>query len=389
MKKNIFMKIRTFLSKLVRNYLINKRYKTNRMFFINYFKHIISSNPDIAKNDINSKKVNVWMNKWGVFGHNPLKYGWKAFHSYVDDNVNLVPNDIARNFIEPILTPEEYQPFYNDKNSFGMFLDKEWMPKTYFRSMKGMLYNGDYEAVQREDFASLFDGIDELVVKPAKDMGGKGVTLFVRNENGVFVDDKNNELTLSYLGNTYKTEYLIQECMKQSEFMAQFNPSSVNTLRVAVYRDVKTGKLDILGAVIRIGGKGSFVDNACSGGSFISIDKNGKLGRYACNTMGHKQSTYNYIDFENNEFIIPDFDKIKTFVYNVAQRMPHMNLFANDVAIDKNGNPKLIEVNTTMFSYWLYQFNGQPAFREYTDDLIEYCLKENKKIRPHLILKYN
>ena len=58
------MKIRTFLSKLVRNYLINKRYKTNRMFFINYFKHIISSNPDIAKNDINSKKVNVWMNKW-------------------------------------------------------------------------------------------------------------------------------------------------------------------------------------------------------------------------------------------------------------------------------------------------------------------------------------
>ena len=356
--------------------------------FEGYFKRIIDTNPSI---DIPSEqsKMDEWFNKWNVFGYSPTEYGWRAFHSFVKDNVNLVPNDVARNFIEPILTPEEYQPFYNDKNSFGMFLDKEWMPKTYFRSMKGMLYDGDYEAVQREEFMSLFNGIDKLVVKPAKDMGGKGVTLFVRNENGIFVDDKNNELTLSYLESTYKTEYLIQECMKQSEFMAQFNPSSVNTLRVAVYRDVKTGKLDILGAVIRIGGKGSFVDNACSGGSFINVDENGKLSNFACSESGNIRKIYNDIDFEKNEFIIPDFDKVKAFVFNVAKRMPHMNLFANDVAIDENGCPKLIEVNTIMFSYWFYQFNGHPVFGKYTDELIEYCLKENKKINPVIQLKYN
>ena len=40
---------------------------------------------------------------------------------------------------------------------------------------------------------------------------------------------------------------------------------------------------------------------------------------------------------------------------------------------DENGNPKLIEVNTTDFSYWLYQFNGKAAFGEYTDDLLKFC----------------
>ena len=69
--------------------------------------------------------------------------------------------------------------------------------------------------------------------------------------------------------------------------------------------------------------------------------------------------------------------------------MPHMSLFANDVAIDHTGTPRLIEVNTIQFSYWLYQFNGKPVFGPYTDELIEYCLKENKNIRPSFFLKYD
>lgn len=381
-------KLRNYLSVLRKDIFLKRRYKANQLMFENYFKRIIKNNPNI---DIpcNNEKLSEWFNKWNVFGYAPTEYCWRAFHTYVKENINLVPNDIGRNFIEPILTPEEFQPFYNDKNSFGLFLDKEWLPKTYFRSMKGMLYNGEYEAVQREDFMSLFNGLDKLVVKPAKDMGGKGITLFVRNENGIFVDDKNNELTLSYLERTYKTEYLIQECMKQNEYMSQFNSSSVNTLRVAVYRDVKTGKIDVIGALIRIGGKGSFVDNICSGGSFVYIDENGKLGNFACNEIGNTYKIHNDIDFSKNEFIIPDFDKVKRFVCNVAKRMPHMNLFANDVAIDENGCLKLIEVNTIQFSYWLYQFNGKPVFGKYTDDIIEYCLKENEKIHPQIILKYN
>ena len=66
-----------------------------------------------------------------------------------------------------------------------------------------------------------------------------------------------------------------------------------------------------------------------------------------------------------------------------------MSLFANDVAIDENGNPRLIEVNTIQFSYWLYQFNSKSIFGKGTDDLLLYCLAENKKLRPDMYLRYN
>ena len=374
------------LRRIILKIRLNRRYKSNRKIFERFFTKIIAANQ--IDDSFDKGKKEIWLKKWGGFGLKPTALGWKAFSHYMNNSVDFVPNDVARNFIEPILTPEEYQPFYNDKNSLGMFVDRDWLPKTYFRSMDGKLYDGEYEAVDKEHFLDLFNGVDKLVVKPAKDMGGKGVTLFTRKGND-FIDSDNKVLSLSYLERTYKTNFLIQECLKQNEYMSQFNPTSVNTLRIATYRDVKTGKIDVIGAVIRIGGKGSFVDNACSGGSFIYVDENGKLGKYACNEHGVRRTVYNDIDFEKNEFIIPDYERIKQFVCDVAKRMPHMSLFANDVAIDEKGNPRLIEVNTIQFSYWLYQFNGKPVFGKYTDDLIEYCLKENKKISPSVYLKYN
>lgn len=65
------------------------------------------------------------------------------FSKYMSDPTSIVPNDIAGIYIEPILTPSQYQPFYNDKNSLDLLFPKEWLPKTVVRSMMGQLYDGD------------------------------------------------------------------------------------------------------------------------------------------------------------------------------------------------------------------------------------------------------
>ena len=374
---------------IIRKILFKKYYNCNKKIFEAYFKKILKQNPDITTYD--KLGVEEWLKKWNVFGQEPSIYGYKLYNHYIKNDSNIVPNEIARNYIEPILTPQEYQPFYNDKNSFGILFDKDWMPKTYLRSINRMLYDGNYESISTSDYPieSLFGNEDELIVKPAKDMGGKGISLFKRNNNGNFVDDRGNVLSFEYLDKTYKTNYLVQEKFKQNQFMSQFNPTSVNTLRIAVYRDVNTGKLDILGAFLRIGGKGAFVDNISSGGSSVPINIiDGALGKYACDKSRVKHNIYNDIDFAKENLIIPNWNKIKAFVFDVAKRMPHMKLFANDVAIDINGNPKLIEVNTTDFSYMFYQVSGTPVFGKYTDELINFCLEENKKISQTSILKY-
>ena len=380
------MDIRQKIRRVIGSYLLHRYYLGNKRMFAGYFSKIKRLNSDI-KIPSNTARQKAWLKKWEVFGEKPNLLGYQVFSHFMGENVNFVPNEIARTFIEPVLTPNEFQPFYNDKNSFNLFLDEQWLPKTYYRSMNGRLYNGEYKSVARGDFLC-FKNVEKVVVKPSRDMGGKGVTLFCKKD-GSFIDGDGHVLSLDYLEKFYGTNYLIQECLRQHPFMVQFNPTSINTLRIATYRDVKSGDIVVLGAVLRMGGKGSFVDNACSGGSFVFVDENGRLGKKVCNEYGQMTSIHNDIDFENNEFIVPNYDKIRSFVIRVAERMPHMSLFANDVVLDEGGNPKLIEVNTIQFSYWFYQFNAKPVFGEYTDDLITYCQKEMGKVGIGIELKYS
>ena len=57
--------------------------------------------------------------------------------------------------------------------------------------------------------------------------------------------------------------------------MAQFNSTSVNTLRIVVYRSVTDNNLYVTNSILRIGLKDSVIDNAHAGGVFIGIDNNG------------------------------------------------------------------------------------------------------------------
>ena len=193
--------MRRILSKLVRECKRIMRYRHNRAFFDGYFKEIIKAN-HIKEIGINSPAYKEWKKKWSVFGNAPSPYGWQAFSDCMKEDVRFVPNDIARNFIEPVLTPSEFQPFYNDKNSLGMILDSRWLPKTFLRSMNGRLYDGNYLAVDKNSLYDLFKETNKLVVKPAKDMGGKGVTLFCR-KGDIFTDDKGNVLSLNFLEKNY------------------------------------------------------------------------------------------------------------------------------------------------------------------------------------------
>lgn len=366
------------------NYIIKVRRNSSiKRMFKNYFNTINRLNKFPKHVDSHLRE---WSKRWSIFGQEPLEEEYIAYRNYVGNNVDIVPNEIARCYIEPVLTPQEFQSFYNDKNSFGIIIPHDIMPKTYLRSIDGILYDSEYNPVKLYSLNDLFDSSERLIVKPSRDMGGNGVSLFNKKTDGYY-DSQNNKLTIEYLLSEYKRNFLVQECIKQSKYMSQFNSTSVNTIRMATYRDVKTGKIHILGAVLRIGGKGAFVDNACSGGSFIGINEDGTLGKYACNQYGQTSPVYNDINFSTSSFTIPDFDKIKEFAKSIAKRLPHMSLFANDIAIDENGNPKLIEVNTTDFSYWLYQFNGVPVFGDKTNDILNHCKKEISRIKVSHILK--
>lgn len=307
----------------------------------------------------------------------PLSY--RFYSSYIGCDKDIVPPDVARNYIEPVLNAGDCVKFYNDKNSFHLFLDPNDMPKVLFRSMAYRLYDGDYNPVKRDDFDLCFTSEERVIVKPAKDLGGRGVDIFEKI-NGRFVNGNGAELTLPYLTAHYKTDYLIQSCFIQSPYIAQFNPSSVNTIRVNTYRDVNTGEIHILGAAMRIGAKGANVDNASSGGGIIGIDENGKLGQCVYDKYGRATSIYNDIDFASNEYVIPNFAEVQKFARKITTRLPHMALLALDVVLDVTNTPKLIEVNSSCFSVKFLQLTQHPVFGKYTQEVINYCREHKSEI---------
>lgn len=348
--------------------------KMNRSIMVKDLTELFANNKDV-KNAYRPGEEH-FIKKWQVLDKKVSPMAYRFYSHYIGENANIVPPDVARQYIEPILNSGEYVNFYNDKNSFGLYLNIEDMPRTLFRSIGYKLYDGEYNAVKATNLLNCFDGYNQIIVKPAKELGGHGVTFFER-KNGIFVDSKNIPLSIEYLEKNYKTDFLIQECFIQSKYIAQFNPTSVNTIRVNTYRDVKTGEIHVLGAALRIGAKGSKVDNATSGGVIVGVDDNGKLNNCAYDKYGRSYRIYNDIDFSQNEFAIPNFEAVKKFAVKISARLPHIRLFALDIVLDISNNPKLIEVNSNNFSVKFLQLTKQPVFGKYTDDIIEYC-KKNK-----------
>lgn len=378
------VKLLTTIKNRISSMLLDQHRESIVKMFDGYFSKIIDYNniPTISDND----KYLKWEKKWSVFGHSLNPKAYQVYSYYIGADENIVPNDIARNYIEPILTPPQLQEFYNDKNSLGQFLPKELLPLTLLRSMNGTLFDVDYRPVTSSSINSILENNDRVIVKPSMDMGGKGVQLFKKSGN-TWKNNEGKELSLEYLNSEYGTDYLIQECINQCAFMSQFNTTSVNTIRLAMYRDVNNGEVHFLGAVLRMGGEGAVVDNICSGGRFVSIDQNGNIGNVLFDEYGRTATVHNGIDFSKNHFIVPDFDKIIRVGEYIASRMPHMYLFANDIIIDSNGNVKVIEVNTQWFSYWLIQFSSKAVFGHYTDDVIKYCKERMHSIRITTSLK--
>ena len=346
-----------------------------RKTMIKDLKQLFDNNQEVK--NIYQQGEDLFIKKWKILDKRVSPMSYRFYSNYIGENENIVPPDTARQYIEPILNQGECVKFYNDKNSFGLFINPEDMPKTLFRSIGYKLYDGEYNAVTSINFLSCFEGYNQIIVKPAKELGGHGISFFER-KNGVLVDNNNVPLTLEYLEKNYKTDYLVQECFVQSNYIAQFNPTSVNTIRVNTYRDVNTGEIHVLGAALRIGAKGSKVDNATSGGVIIGINEDGKLGQCAYDKYGCSYTIYNDIDFSNKEYIIPNFYDVKKFAIKISKRLPHMRLFALDIVLDATNTPKLIEVNSNNFSVKFLQLTKQPVFGEYTNDVIEYC-KNNKQ----------
>ena len=141
---------------------------------------------------------------------------------------------------------------------------------------------------------------------------------------------------------------LFESFVKQSEQLASFNPSSVNTVRMmtALYPN---NEVKLIASFIKIARAGSCVDNAGAGGNVdAAIDINsGKLYNalefnswHNIVTITHHPDTNNPID----GVVIKDWSKVVNDLCRFQALIPQIKIIGWDVALTENG-PVIIEIN--------------------------------------------
>ncbi len=75
---------------------------------------------------------------------------------------------------------------------------------------------------------------------------------------------------------------------------------------------------------------------------------------------------------------LPFMKEITACALQVAQKCIHSRMLGIDLSVDKSGRALMIEVNTFSVGIENIQLNNGPLFGEYTNEVIDYCLKNKK-----------
>lgn len=329
-----------------------------------------------------TKGEEAFIEKW----HQIYKYidpnYYRFYSNYIGQDPNIVPDDCFHTIIEPLLNNQNALTTYSDKNMFELLFPREYFPVCILRKMGGTYMNREYQTLDMTP--DLLDetltnnkrikALGRFIVKPATETGGgKGVRLFILQPDGHWISNDGKILTLDYLEKNYKRDFIIQECIEPSDFVRQFNPISYSTIRIFTYRSVKNDEPHFIGGYLRVGAKDSFRDNMGSGGYSCPINKEGKLYPFASNIKRQRFDNINGISLTENQFVIPNFDKVLEYVFSVAKRNIPNRLLSFDVMLDKHNNPHLIEYNIKWQTVTTVQTTTKAFFGEYTDEVIEYC----------------
>jgi hypothetical protein len=318
----------------------------------------------------------LYIGYWKQLGHKVEPYSYRFFSHYMEASPAIVPESIGRSFIETRLNPESMIPFYEDKNMFPLICGKTHVPQTFLCRMNGgSLLDRNLKPISGS-ISEYLQETSSIILKPTiGSSSGRGVMLFVKKNNTFISVDSMTELTEEFLME-YSKDFVIQQTIKQHKDIAIFNPTSVNTLRIAVYRSWKDEDPHILASIMRVGSKGQYVDNAHAGGMFVGINPiNGIVGNKLFDQYGNSSSSWNDLDYSVKR-TIPCWDKVIEFACEVSKKIVHHRLIALDITVTEQGEPLLIEYNLRGFSYWLFMYTGQKPFGDYSDEIIDFCLQK-------------
>lgn len=276
-------------------------------------------------------------------------------------SVKYIPTSLYRLELTGRLNQLPWCVPFSDKNLNDIVLPSMKQPHTYLKNRNGYFYV-ENKAVSLDEAVLKCGNVGDVIIKPTLSSHGSGVKK-LHIQNGI-VDDKGTKLKDLLV--KYGKDFLIQDLVKQHHAMNALNPDSINTIRIVTYRNGMD--VFVLYAAIRIGRKGQAIDNESAGGISTKINSDGTLCKWAYGAPGQDKIELTDSGIKLEGYQVPSFEKAVSVVKEQHLNLPFQDLVGWDICIDEEGEPVMLEWNTTPE---LSQSAVGPAFGDYTEMVIK------------------
>lgn len=274
---------------------------------------------------------------------------------------------------ERIMNNPKYYDCLQDKNITNLLADKVGIknPRCYLRNINGLVLDENYNEINIEDVYNEIKTKDRVFFKPTVE-SGSGKNCEIINTKDISLEEFKSIVI------KFNKDYIIQDVVENSNSIKKLNPTSLNTFRIITY--ILDGKIYTMPAILRIGRNGKYLDNAHQGGIFVGVNKDGTLLENASSEFNDKYNAHPDTNVVFKNYKIDNFEKIIDAAIKLQKLIPHVGCINWDLTLDKDENVVLIEGNMRYGSIWLIQMaHGVSAFEDNTARVLK-LLKENKRL---------
>lgn len=341
-------------------------------------RKLSNKSPHYYKNYGDGYKEHI--NYWKSHGFRNVDKRWYLHYcgcSGICDE-KYVPEDIYYTRIEPNLNNQQLSLAYADKNLYEKLYDPDLFPHTVMRSINGIYYDRFYNLLSKKFILNHIKGLNEgrYILKPSVDSGGGKNVQSITITGSSILDENGNQLHLKEINREYNGNFLIQHKIEQNDFLAQFNSTSVNSIRIMTYYSEYSDQVYMLKSGMRMGRNNSTLDNEKAGGISCGVDINGNLTSFALDKHASKYFEHPSSGVIFKGKVIPQYPKMIDIANEIHKTNPHHRILGFDFSMDKEGNPIIIEINNRNLGICALQSFGGSLFGDLSDEIIEIS-KEN------------
>ena len=348
---------------MVHAYNVNRK-KWEKAHTVDSYWERFWKKPPVPLTDEQRRQVDDFWKKYSfAYQNNSLV---QEYYTYMSGRFDprYMPPGLFTYYLFRYYDNPDYHTAFHDKN-YREFIFKGFpCTPAVIRRIRGMYFDPEYTPMSFDGAVSrchelLSGGEEKLIVKPTPGGGGSGIC-FVRQGNS-------KRKIADVLDSIKNDDIVIEKFICAHPSYAAANPTSLNSLRIISL--LYDNQIEIIAIAFRMGAAGKEVDNFTQGGVVCGVNPDGICADFGVDHKGNRYTKHpNGFEFAGHQLY--GVEKAVEFVKKLHCRIPQFRQMSWDIAIDRGGEPILIEMNPRGETN-LYQSFGCLPFGDRTEQILD------------------